>query len=266
MTFCIIAVITLVILPVTALADVPEPTEAFYVADYANVIDGETEQHIIKNNKELFDKTGAQIVVATVDFLNGMEIEDYAMKMFNNWGIGSKEKNNGVLLLLVIGEENYWCVQGKGLENKLSSGKIKNILNFYLEPHFAMGDYDEGVYRTFNALLSNVSSIYGIDIDGSDEQPQPILFENFALPIILVIAFIVIVVISSLGRSFARLLCCWSCCSGGPRFPGGGYWHRGGGGFGGGGSGGSFGGFGGGGSGGSFGGGGSTRGGGAGRR
>ena len=68
-------------------------------------------------------------------------------------------KLDGLLLLLAIGEENYWVMQGKGLEGVLSSGMLGDYLYEYLEPDFAIGDYDAGVYKVFNAFCKSSSSI-----------------------------------------------------------------------------------------------------------
>ncbi|MBQ5652923.1 MAG: TPM domain-containing protein, partial [Peptococcaceae bacterium] len=85
--------------PMAAFAVVEAPAE-IYVGDYANVLSEETERYIIEQNQALAGATGAQIVIVTVDFLDGMDIEDYAYTIFNDWGIGDAEKNNGLLLLL----------------------------------------------------------------------------------------------------------------------------------------------------------------------
>lgn len=150
-----------------AAVSVPEPTESFYVADYASVLAGDTKQDIIQKNAELYEKTGGQIVVATVDFLDGAEIEDYCYAMFNEWGIGSGDKNNGVLLLLAIGEDNYYAVQGSGLESALSSGTLGDILYDNLEDDFAAQNYDGGVQKTFAALLSWYEQYYGVAVGGA---------------------------------------------------------------------------------------------------
>ena len=150
-----------------AAVSVPEPTESFYVADYANVLADDTKQDIIAKNAELYEKTGGQIVVATVDFLDGAEIEDYCYAMFNEWGIGSKDKNNGVLLLLAIGEDNYYAVQGSGLESALSSGTLGDLLYDNLEDDFAAKNYDGGVQKTFAALLSWYEQYYGVAVGGT---------------------------------------------------------------------------------------------------
>ena len=152
-------------LPAMAL-DVVEPLEAFYVADYANVLDATTEQNIIDRSAQLSEQCGAQLVVVTLNFLSGADIEDYAYALFNDWGIGDADKNNGVLLLLVIGEENYWCVQGSGLESSLSSATIGDMLYTYLEPDFATSDYNSGVSTFCTAMYSKLQSIYGISPTG----------------------------------------------------------------------------------------------------
>ena len=159
-------------LAAAAKPSIPEPLDVIYAADFADVLSSDTEDYIVGQNRGLYEKTGAQIVVATVDFLDGAAIDEYALEMFNQWGIGSKEKNNGVLLLLAIGEDNYYCLQGKGLESKLSSGKIQTILDRYLEPDFAQKDYDAGARLTFDALFEQVASIYGYSGNGVVNPPQ----------------------------------------------------------------------------------------------
>ena len=151
--------------PMAAFAVVEAPAE-IYVGDYANVLSEETERYIIEQNQALAGATGAQIVIVTVDFLDGMDIEDYAYTIFNDWGIGDAEKNNGLLLLLAIGEENYWAMQGKGLEGVLSSGLLGDYLWEYLEPDFAAGDYDAGVYKVFQAFLGWFQEYYDMSASG----------------------------------------------------------------------------------------------------
>lgn len=178
-----------------------EASAAFYVTDEANVISSDTEQYIIEKNAQLEALCGGQIVVATVDFLDGMDIEDYAYKLFADWEIGDKDKDNGVLLLLVIGEENYWCMQGKGLENTLTSGDIDDILWYYLEDDFAAGDYDAGVRSVFDALYDRVSSIYS---GGSEAGASggSIMSATNSFLLALKVAIIIIFVLAVLSMIF----------------------------------------------------------------
>lgn len=192
--------------PSAAWAVVDAPIEG-YVGDYANVLTDETERYIIEQNAKLDQATGAQLVVVTVDFLDGMTAEEYAYQIFNQWGIGDQEKNNGLLLLLAIGEEDYWAMQGKGLEGILSSGTLGDYLYQYLEPDFAAGDYDAGVRKVFDALLGWYVDYYRLD---GQELPAATASDQAAVNepgrqgsggwLLIVLLFVVIVVLISMNN------------------------------------------------------------------
>ena len=169
-----VLVITVCVLPAIAQGapDVVAPTEQFYVADYADVIDEATEQLIVEKAAKLCEENGAQVVVVTVDFIGESTIEEYARTLFNKWGIGDKDKNNGVLLLMVIGEENYWCVQGSGLEEKLTTSAIKNILDLCLEPDFAKQDYSRGAYLFHNAVCVRLRQIDKKEREAEEQEQE----------------------------------------------------------------------------------------------
>lgn len=160
----VLLALVMCLVPVGALGaiNVVEPTESFYVADYAGVIDADVQSYIVSHAAELCDQTGAQIVVVTVNFIGENTIENYAYELFNKWGIGDAEKDNGVLLLMVIGAEDYWCMQGSGLENKLPTSTIKTLLDTYLEPEFAAEDYSGGAKAFFDAMYDELAQIYGV--------------------------------------------------------------------------------------------------------
>lgn len=143
-------------------ADVVQPTDEFYVADYANVLQSATEQAIVEKNDYLYAQSGAQIVVVTVQDTGGLTLEEYGYRLANDWGIGSSKEDNGVLLLLSIGGQDYQCMQGSGLEDQLPTMTLSRILQDDLEPDFAAGDYDAGVEKTFDSLYRQVCGIYGL--------------------------------------------------------------------------------------------------------
>ena len=145
-------------------SNVPDQTDVFYVYDEANVLDTETKTYIVGKNVDLYEKCGGQIVVACVNTTGNYDIKDYAYAMFNKWKIGSADKNNGVLILLSIDEDDYWVLQGNGLENLLQSGTLKLMLNDYLEPYFAKKQYDKGVRALFDALIEKYEQIYSVSI------------------------------------------------------------------------------------------------------
>lgn len=174
---------------------------SFYVQDDANVISDLNENYVMQLNARLENHCGGQIVVTTVDFTDGLNIEDYAYKLFNEKKIGDKTKNNGVLLLLVIGEENYWCMQGKGLEKSLPSSKIDQILWDYLEKDFTKGNYDEGVKKTVEVLFEEVKSLY--EDENREEKNDDTSEENGASLIHYIIgAGIILMILGSLLNLF----------------------------------------------------------------
>ncbi|MDO4740927.1 MAG: TPM domain-containing protein, partial [Eubacteriales bacterium] len=150
--------------PLVASASVVEPNELFYVYDGANVLSEDTEAAIVLNNDALYDACGAQIVFVTIRSAGSMQLADYAYKLFDEWGIGSAERNNGLLVLMEIGAEDYWYLQGSGLERDLPTGDLAVLVNTYLEPDFAVKEYDRGAEKLFRQLFETLTGIYGVNL------------------------------------------------------------------------------------------------------
>lgn len=229
----------------TVFATVKQPTDKFYVNDFANVIDNETQSHIVSVGSKLEQLTGAQVVVTTIDSLEGMDLESYALNMARDWGIGSKEKNNGVLLLLSVGDRLSRIEVGYGLEGILPDGKTGRIQDDYMLPYYREGNFSDGLKNGFDAVVEQVCIEYDVSIDNI----EPVSKEAEGPPIAAILIIIAVFLL------FGRFGFFFFPFFGGPRGGRGGF---GGGGFGGGGFSGGGGGFSGGG--GSFGGGGSSRG------
>ncbi len=194
-------VLTLIVGMSAAAYAMVDISEKYYITDEAGVISDATEEYIVSQNALLEQNcSGAQIVVVVVDFLDGMDIEDYCYQLFDELDIGSDAEDNGVLLLLTIGEENYWCMQGTGLINSLSSGTIDDILWYNLEPDFAVGNYDAGVKTVFDALYKELCSIYGVSgadsyYDGSDYLHEVGRTARMVSMIITIIAILIIMIV-----------------------------------------------------------------------
>jgi uncharacterized protein len=174
-----ITLISVLVCSAVYAADIPAPTSEFYVNDTANVLSDKTERTIIDKNIALYEATGAQIVVVTVDYTHTASIADYAYELFNEYKIGSAEKNNGLLLLLSIGDDDYYVLQGEGLERTLSSGTLSYLLYEHLEPYFAKQQYDEGVLSIFNVLYKEMLAIHNTTIEYEDVYPPQ---DNYYYP------------------------------------------------------------------------------------
>lgn len=109
----LISIISFFVIDVQAM---PNATPQFYINDYANLLTNETKDYILKTSIALKKKTTAQVVVVTVPSLEGQSIEEYAVELFRKYGIGTKENNNGLLLLLALEERKFRVEVGYGLE------------------------------------------------------------------------------------------------------------------------------------------------------
>lgn len=204
----LIAVFILLLSTASAMA-FPEPTADFYVADYAEVLSDTTESMIISQNDLLYAQTGAQIVVVTVRYLeDGYYADEYAVKLFNDWGVGDAEKNNGILLLLVTEEGKGWLTQGSGIEHYLTNDDVDMMLENYFWKKFDKGDFDGAVDTLFSELVEWYEDTYKfnlgdesyVDTTVSDTDYSPRVSKFIFKLIIFVIIIAVIISINNKGR------------------------------------------------------------------
>lgn len=160
--FLLITFLVITGLASSALAEVsvPEPPTDFYCLDEANMLSGELEKGIIKTSSDLEKLSGAQIVVVTLKDMQGAAIEEMGLGFLRSWGIGDKEKNNGVLILVAEKERKSRIEVGYGLEGVIPDGKAGRILDEYLVPYFKDGQFELGVVNTYNAVLQEVCGEY----------------------------------------------------------------------------------------------------------
>ena len=190
------------IIPTVSLAaNLPTPPTDFYVLDEVGVLEEETIDYILDINNQLEEETGAQVVVAVVESLQGMEIEDYALNLFREWGIGDKDKNNGVLLLVSPNDRKVRIEVGYGLEGAIPDSVAGKILDEYILPKFKEDDYDIGIKNGFSVIVDYISNEYDIEIDDLEDvlvEDEELLLVLLILIIILIIIFVIILVIISI--------------------------------------------------------------------
>lgn len=154
----------------------PKPTEKFYVNDNANVLSSTVEQELFALGKSLEEKTTAQLVLLTVQNMEGLDRETFALQVARTWGIGQKDKDNGVLLLLAIDERQTRIEVGYGLEGRLNDAKCGRILDNYAIPSFKNDDFETGLKQTYLALAYEIAKEYGI----APEELQEGMYDPFS--------------------------------------------------------------------------------------
>lgn len=163
-----------------------EPTSNFYVNDYANILSNETEEYILNKSRKLNNVDGTQIVVVTILNLEGMSLEEYATKLFRNFGIGNKEKNNGLLLLLVLEERMFRVEVGYGLEGILPDGKTGRLQDEYIIPYLSNDKWDEGIKNGYDAFYKEIVTLNNLDLEYSNPKEN----SNDYIVFILIFFFI----------------------------------------------------------------------------
>jgi len=127
------------------------------VVDQAGILRPEDKLAIEQKLKAYEEKTSDQVVVATVRSLEGHSVEDYANRLFRDWKLGTKEKNNGVLLLVAPAEKKVRIEVGYGLEGALTDVLGGIIIRTAIAPKFKTGDFSGGIDAGVDAIVSVLS-------------------------------------------------------------------------------------------------------------
>lgn len=144
----------------------PAPTGTnIYVQDYAGVIDPQARASMNTIANELQRKTKAQLVVVTIKSLQGESLETYSLDMLRTWGIGDKTLNNGVLMLISVGDRKSRIEVGYGLEGALPDGLTGRIQDEYMLPFFRQNQYSKGIQNGFNALSQLIAKEYQVQVN-----------------------------------------------------------------------------------------------------
>ena len=238
LSLCTAIFITLLTSTAFAVEKYPSPRGA--VNDFANVIDPADAARMEALAREVLQKTGTAVVVATVDTVgeNG-DYNLYANGLYQAWGIGKKGEDKGVLIFLTVKERKIRIETGYGVEGILPDGLVGEILDKYVVSLLKEGSYGQALYNGMYACSVYIARDAGVQLSGS---PAPyrtrVRAENKGINVFAVI-FLLIVAALLLGTRTGRSMLPWLLIlflSGGRG--GGGGFGGGFGGFGGGGSGG----------------------------
>jgi uncharacterized protein len=212
-----------------------------YLTDEARVLDSEARHRIENYLAAIETALQVQCAVVTVPSVAPGTIEEFAVKLFETWGIGGAKKDEGLLLLVAVEEHQVRFEVGYGLEGVLPDGRVGGIIRQQIVPRFREGDYAGGILDGLAVAAEHIATAKGLAApQPSGGRPPPRQRREGLPPSTLVLVLVAVIVLASLGSGSRRRR---------RRGGFGGPWYGGwtsGGGFGGGGGGGGFGGFGGG--------------------
>ena len=170
-----------------------KPTNNIYVQDYSKVLSANTKATIMAYSQAIAARTKAQLVVVTIPTLNGDALEDYATSLYRSWGIGDKEKNNGVLLLVALKDRQSRIEVGYGLEGALPDGLTGRIQDQAMIPYFSSGNYDKGIMQGYANIASIVAKEYNVKLESKiqDASQKGVSAQTAEMPLWQKLIFVV---------------------------------------------------------------------------
>lgn len=133
----------------------PRTDHGGWVTDRANILSDATETNLNQMISNLEQADGTEVAVVTVPETSPADSpKAFATQLFNYWGIGKAESDNGVLFLVSTGDRRVEIETGYGIESILPNAQVKNIIDTQITPQYKQGDYDRGTLDGTQALIS----------------------------------------------------------------------------------------------------------------
>lgn len=162
-------------------------TEQTSVFDYANILEGSQKKQLEQKLINYADSTSNQVVVIIIPSSKGENLGILTPKWAHEWGIGDKDKDNGVLVLLAYYERQIWISPGYGLEDRLTAGLVGEITRNSIIPYFKQGNYYRGLESGTDAIIQALEGKYV-----NDKKPTSEVGDGIGIGTIIVIALILL--------------------------------------------------------------------------
>lgn len=128
------------------------------INDYENVIDDKDELELLEMAVEIGNKTGAQLAIVSITSYRPAEnLADYSTELFNTWGIGHRNKNDGVLIIFGLSIREVRIATGTGIETLLTDEECKQIIDKQIIPAFINGNIFLGLKNALKAISTELS-------------------------------------------------------------------------------------------------------------
>lgn len=154
-------------------AQEPFPAPRGAVNDFAGVISTADSVRMEALCREVLEKTGAAVVVATFPTIGDNDVNDYANRLYSSWGIGKKGEDRGVLIVLFLSERKIRIETGYGVEGVLPDGRVGEILDQKVIPYLKKGEYSSGLLSAVNAVSGILAEEAGVTLTGKTETGPP---------------------------------------------------------------------------------------------
>ncbi len=172
--------------------DIPaKPNPPRLVNDFVMKLSPSELQSLEQKLKGYSDTTSTQIAIVIVKTTGDSDPYDYAMKIAKDWGVGQKDKNNGLVLLWATETRKLRIVTGRGMEATITDAVSKRIINTILKPNFQAGQFYQGLDEATSEIMKRASGEF--EAEPSEDDGSVIPF--------LIIILVVIIILYIIGRN-----------------------------------------------------------------
>lgn len=162
------------VLAVCLLSAFAVPPNDGYVTDVAGVLSSGEKARITQTLTDYERQTSNQIAVLIIPSLSGASINEVGVEVGRSWGVGGKQKNNGILLLISMNDREMAILTGYGLEGAVPDIVAKGIIDQDITPRFREGKYADGILAGIDALEKHIGGEYTADRYASNASPSAI--------------------------------------------------------------------------------------------
>lgn len=180
---------------------------AGFVNDFAGILDSGQKTNLETKINEFNKSTSNEISVVTIKSLDADTIENYANKLFTEWGIGKDKKDNGVLLLVSMGDKQMRIEPGYGLEGALPDIICRQIITKTMRPAFSANNYYGGINAAVDDIISATKGEYTADT--TDNATNSSSLNNLSFDLIFFLIFFGFSLLNILWRHLAKSRSWW---------------------------------------------------------
>jgi len=174
--------------PLVAYYDLGTPDG--YVNDYTNTLTQEQASALESKIAAFEQESTNEIGVVIIDSLQGDYIEHFAVKLFEEWGIGKERKDNGVLILVAMSDRQMRIEVGYGLEGSLTDVEANWIVQNVMVPNFKENRYYEGIDQSVDKIIEITKGEFKVPENEENRRSGP----HFSIFLLLFVVFIIIII------------------------------------------------------------------------
>jgi len=192
-----------------------------YVSDFAGLLKPDDKMTVTKFASELEKKTTAQLAVVTIKSTQPETIQGFSIRLFDQWKIGQKGKDNGALILIAVNDRKAWITTGYGLEGAIPDVIANKVVQERMIPYFKTGQFSQGIREGSIYVISLIAKEYDVQITGQEAQVYETVHRKSS-PLQMLFTILMFIVILGSRSGLLGYFLMGSMIGGRRR---GGYWH-----------------------------------------